>query len=467
MSLSFLDVKRADSNYQFFYGNLYHLMVNAGTRVANAVQKEYGKGKRIFVACGTGNNGGDGFVAARLLSASNEVVVCAVSGRDGMKTHESLKAAGYYKGKIIEVKEAKNAMENSEIIIDALLGSGIKGDPREPYSGLIRAINSSGKTVVSVDVPSGFGSGICVSPKMTVTFTDVKEGMDADNSGKIVTADIGIPEKVFSHNGPGDFAYYRLPGRDSHKGMNGSVSLVAGWTYYGSAVIGALGAIKAGSDLVRIYSGHENRSILSSYSPDIIVRDAEDSKVLQDLAKCDSVLIGSGLGRNQAISNVIRALDGYGGTIVLDAEGLDQLDELRKKCPSAGIILTPHKGEFIRISGKEPTEENAVKFAQENKCTVLLKGVVDIITDGTRRRYTEGGNPRMTMGGTGDLLAGITSAVSTRMEDPFLAACLGSFVNKRCGDLCFVEKAYWYTIEDMINAIPEVMKTSLGISMIS
>ncbi len=462
MSLSFLDVKRADTNYQFFFGDLDSLMENAGTRVAETILKEYGKNRKIFVACGTGNNGGDGFVAARVLSSSNEVTVCAVSGRKGMKTSESLKAAKGYRGKVITAAKASAAIENSDIIVDALLGSGIRGDPREPYAGLIRSINSSGKIVVSVDAPSGFGSSICVKPSLTVTFTDVKEGMNTKNSGRIVTADIGIPEKAFTHNGPGDFAYYRLPGKESHKGMNGSVSLVAGWTYHGSAIIASLGAIRSGADLVRIYTRHENREILSSYSPDIIVRDAENNDILQEISTCDAIVMGSGLGKSQPVNGVIKAVKNFRGTMVLDAEGLDHLKEIRKSCPAARIIVTPHKGEFMRTSGKEPTQENAMEFARKYKCTVLLKGPVDIVTDGTRLRFTEGGNPRMTMGGTGDLLAGITAAVSTRMDDPFNAACLGSFINKSAGDICFRDKAYWYTIEDMINAIPEVMKMSMG-----
>ena len=291
--------------------------------------------------------------------------------------------------------------------------------------------------------------------------------MNRTNSGKIVRADIGIPDKAFTHNGPGDFAYYRLPGRESHKGMNGSVALVAGWTFYGSAIIAALGAIRSGSDLVRIYSRPENREILSSYSPDIIVRDAGSEETLEELQKSDTILIGSGIGRSQSLGNVIKSIKGFSGTIVLDAEGLDHTVEIRKACPSAGLLVTPHKGEFQRMAGKDPTERNAVEYARKARCTVLLKGVVDIVTDGKRTRYTEGGNPRMTMGGTGDLLAGIAAAVSARVDDPFNAACLASFINKRAGDLAFGKKAYWYTIEDMIGEIPEVMKMSIGTAIVS
>ncbi len=466
MSLSFLDVKRADKNYEFFYGDLYSLMFKAGSMVAETVETQYGKGRRILVACGSGNNGGDGFVAARILSASNDVTVLAVSGREGMKTEESRKAAREYKGKIVTAKEVARAATSAEIIVDALLGVGIVGEPREPYSSLIKAINSSGKNLVSVDIPSGLGSRTRVKPNITVTFTGVKQGMTKGNSGNIVEAGIGIPEKVFTHNGPGEFAYYRLPGKDSHKGMNGSVALVAGWTFYGSAIIASMGAIRAGSDLVRIYSRHENRVVLSSYSPDIIVRDAENREILEEIRNSDAILIGPGLGKSQPMDETLRAIKGFKGTIVLDAEGLDLVSKVRKVCPETGMILTPHRGEFQRISGKEPDERNAAEFAKKLNCSVILKGVLDTVTDGKRTRYTEGGNPRMSMGGTGDLLAGIASAISTRVEDPFNAACLASFINKRVGDMCFRQKSYWYTIEDMIGAIPDVMKMSEGTAIL-
>lgn len=464
MVISFRDVKRVDRNYEYFFDDLYTLMLNAGTSVKDAVKEAFGSGSRIVVLCGSGNNGGDGFVAARLLSEENDVRLCAIRGKNNMKTAESRKAAGMYSGRLVTEAELQLEISKCDIVVDAIFGSGIRGKPREPYDEIIGMINESGKKIVSVDVPSGMNSGLAVKPDITVTFTDIKDGMTTENSGRIVVKDIGIPDKAFTHNGPGDFVYYRLPGKESHKGMNGTVALVAGWTFHGSAVIAARGAVKAGADLVRIYSGSRNAQILSSYCPDIIVRNLENSNVTDEIRGHDSILIGSGLGKDQDITPVISSIGGFEGKIVLDAEGLYELDALREACPDAGFILTPHSGEFRTISGMDPGRENAERFSGEHGVTVILKGTVDIITDGKRTRFTEGGNARMTMGGTGDLLAGIAASISTRVDDPFHAAGIASFVNKKSGELAFKQRSYWYDIADMIGAVPEAMKLAIGVA---
>lgn len=460
MVMSFLDVKRADRNYWYFFGDLYTLMLNAGTEVAKVTEEEYGIGRKVLVICGKGNNGGDGLVAASVLSDHNDVAVAVIGGIDHMRTSESRRAARSYTGKVVEIGNLDREIQNADIIIDAMLGSGITGKPRDPYPHIVDAVNSSGKKVISVDVPTGLNWDEPVKPDVTVTFTDIKDGMTEENSGKISVREIGLPEKVFSHNGPGNFAYYRLPGTDSHKGMNGTVALVSGWTYYGSAAICGKGASKAGADLVRIYTTQEHVPVLSSYGPDLIVKKA-DRNSISEIRKNDVVVIGPGLGMGQDMDEVCSSLRDYKGTVVLDAEGLQLLQRLRKDAPHASIILTPHAEEFRELSGREPVLESAKEFAKNNSCIVLLKGSRDIVTDGNRFRYTEGGNPRMTMGGTGDLLAGIVASVSTRVEDAFEAACLASFINKKTGDTAFRQKSYWYDINDMIEAVPDVMKMAL------
>lgn len=460
MVMSLLDVKRADRNYWYFYGNLYALMINAGTEVARVTEEEFGRGKRILVICGRGNNGGDGLVAAEVLSRDNEVKVHVIGGIDNMKTSESRRAAKSYTGEVVSGDVLDKEIDRAEIIIDAMLGSGITGRPREPYPTIVSSINAASARIVSVDVPTGLEWENPVKPYMTVTFTDEKEGMTPGNSGRVIVRGIGLPDKVFNHNGPGNFVFYPVPESDSHKGMNGTVALVSGWTYYGSAVICGKGAVKAGADLVRIYTSEDKVQVISSYGPDLIVKRADEGNLVE-LAGNDALVIGPGLGKEQDLDKVIASIRGYKGILVLDAEGLLFLDRMRKECPDAGIVITPHGSEFRKLSGMEPDSDSAMKFAREHSCTVLLKGSTDTVTDGARTRYTEGGNARMTMGGTGDLLAGITAAVSTRTHDPFEAACLASFINKRAGEITFRQKSYWYDITDMIEAVPEVMKLAL------
>ncbi|MCL5782383.1 MAG: NAD(P)H-hydrate dehydratase [Candidatus Thermoplasmatota archaeon] len=459
--LSFLDVKRADRNYEFFFGDLYGLMFNAGKRTSEKVMDEFGSGNRILIVCGTGNNAGDGMVAARLLSENNEVSVFPVKGKDSLRTPESRKAAGKYVIEIIDLEQFHHKLGECDIVVDALFGSGSTGAPKKPYDEIILAINHSGRKIVSIDVPSGMGSDIAVRPYMTVTFTDSKEGMNSENSGKIFITDIGIPQKVFDHCGPGDFVYYKQAMTDSHKGMNGTVAIVGGWTFHGSAIFSAMGALRSGADLVKVFCTSRNYNIIASYNPSIIVRNIDEPEVVREVGNNNVIVLGPGLGKNQNPDALLGSLRDYHGIIILDAEGLEKFDEARELCKDSRFILTPHKAEFVKLTSEEPNVENASKFSRRKNCTMILKGVEDIITDGNRVMYSAGGNPRMTMGGTGDLLTGILASVSSRCEDPFRAACLASFINKKTGDLAYRQRALWYDLDDMINLIPEVMKMSL------
>lgn len=460
--MTYEDVARADRNYEYFFGDLWTLMQNAGRRVADFVSSAFGTGRRILVVAGSGNNGGDGIVAGSLLSQNNSVAVFPVAGVQGMKTRDARQAIRMYRGMFLDITAFKRELSNFDVIIDAIFGSGFSGEPRPPYDDIIESINSSSHHIVSVDVPSALGSRLAVKPEATVTFTDVKEGMNEENSGQIIVADIGIPEKVFNYNGPGEFVYYRRAAKGSHKGMNGRVAVVGGWTFHGSAVIASQGALGIGSDLVKVYVKGKNYQVISSYNAGIIVRDMDTISDETELMNNDSILLGSGLGSTQNLGEVLERMRGFSGTIVLDAEGLDFLDSVRSVAPRSNVILTPHSGEFKRISGREATPENAVSFASRNNAIIILKGAIDTVTDGTRTRYTEGGNSRMTMGGTGDLLAGLTAGLAARSTDPFRAACMASFLNKSAGDFCHRQKSYWYDVNDMIRAIPEIMRLYVG-----
>ena len=460
--MSYDDVARADRNYEYFVGDLWTLMQNAGARVAEYVSASQGDGKKVLVVAGNGNNGGDGIVAGTLLSGENTVSLFPISGPYGMKTRDSRHAMRDYRGRFMDMQSFMEEASSYHVIIDAIFGSGFSGEPRPPYDTIIRKINESGVYIVSVDVPSALGSSMPVKPDATVTFTDSKTGMTPENSGKIVIADIGIPEKVFTHNGPGEFVYFRKSEKSSHKGMNGRAAIIGGWTYHGSAVIASGGAMAVGSDLVKIYTTGLNYPIISSYDPGIIVRNLDLEVPHEEVMNNDSILVGSGLGKGQDVHFITGLVKGFTGTIVLDAEGLDFHRQIREAAPGCRIIMTPHTGEFRRISGLEPTAENAAAFARSTGSCVILKGVVDTVTDGKATRFTEGGNPRMTMGGTGDLLAGLVTGLAARTADPFRASCMASFLNKSAGDFCQRQKSLWYSVSDMIRAIPDLMIQYVG-----
>ncbi|MCI0497647.1 MAG: NAD(P)H-hydrate epimerase, partial [Thermoplasmata archaeon] len=219
------------------------LMENAGAAVADRVICRFAPG-RVLVACGGGNNGGDGYVAARRLAETGiEVLIVAAADPS---TDLALDAAVRLPSSVrkVALDDLAPALERVDLVIDALLGVGARGRPREPYGFIIGSINQVGVPVVSVDVPSGFGSEMAVRPALTLTFHDLKEGMEGLDAVEVV--DIGIPPEAAAFTGPGELTLVPGRARDAHKGDGGRVLIVGGGPYTGAAPRAALAARWAG-----------------------------------------------------------------------------------------------------------------------------------------------------------------------------------------------------------------------------
>ncbi len=464
--LKLSEFQRLDINYHYYYGSLYSLMERAGASVASTVKAKYGTGNTILVVCGHGNKAGDGLVAARILSEGNDVTVIPLRGKDSIRAHEARTALEKYKGKFADPNDLEREIERAEIIIDAMLGTGISGEPRPPYDTAIEKINASGANKVSIDVPSGFLSSLAIKPNVTVTFHDVKEGMTPENSGEIEIADVGIPHSLYGVSGPGDYIYYPEPKSNSHKGMNGVLGIIGGWTYHGSAAIAAMGALSIGTDLVDVIVPPDKVSIIASYSPEIIVRSFGESILLDSaeninrlIKRYSAMLIGPGLGNDRQIKRLFtKIVQNVRVPCIIDADGIRMLAGEIPLFSGRKFIFTPHEGEFRTLTGMGASERNAVAFAKKSGSIVVLKGREDIITDGHDVFKTSGGNARLTMGGTGDLLAGIIGGLISRGMPAVEASRLATFVEKKTAEELFKEKGYWYSVSDMINKLPFVMK---------
>src|SRR5206468_1444276 len=180
--------------------------------------------------------------------------------------------AQYFGISTLDLMEAAGeAIAEADLLIDALLGIGAEGSLREPFASLVRQVNGSGKPIVSVDVPSGFGTGLMVRPTVTVALHDVKEGMTPDNGGRIRIVDIGIPSKVTTMIGPGEFLLYPVPRATSHKGENGRLLVIAGGPYTGAPALVGFGSLGIGIDLVHIATPASAATVVASYSPTFIV----------------------------------------------------------------------------------------------------------------------------------------------------------------------------------------------------
>ncbi len=366
--------------------------------------------------------------------------------------------------------------------------------------------NMTPPVIISVDIPTGLGTKSIIIPDYTITFHDIKTGMSTDNSGQIIIRDIGIPKDADLYVGPGELIYIPKLKQDSHKGDRGRLLIVGGGPYTGAPALVGMGALRTGVDLVHIATPDWVSQTIASFSTNFIIHplgsgynflstlDVDDIIELVDEVSADAVVIGPGLGRSEqtfkAVHNIIKKLPKE-LPLLLDADAFSalvntangQLDKLLKGHTG---VLTPHKGELKLLmkamqvtlesvktrSKKDKTEfikllnddtnpfekqELLMKFVSKigPDWTVLLKGPVDIIADGNSSKLNRTGNVGMTVGGTGDVLAGITGALLAMGLKPINAAKCSAFINGYAGDLAFKEFNFGLTATDIIDQIPK------------
>ena len=528
-----------DENCNFFGLSSLQLMENAGAEVAKEVKKRFNGEERrakVTILAGKGNNGGDAFAAVRHLQRFN-VKILLIGRSHELRTEETkrnwriLKESGYAIEEIADsssLKAAAATFNASDVIIDAIFGTGIKGTIREPEATAIDLINEAKPHafVVAVDIPSGLDPDTgeaekAVRADLTVTFHRAKGGLlrerAAEYVGELVVADIGIPDGLERLAGPGDVRLVMKRDPSSHKGDNGRVLIVGGGPFFGAPTLAALAALRAGADWVTIAAPQSVSAIIASFSPNLIVHplsseimvEKDVPVVLNLITQHDVVVLGMGLGAAEETKGATRLIieDKASKKVVVDADGfyglhlpiqtLRKFDQqtkplqglrgqrggaplfrksLIKNAAHASqedklVIVTPHAGEFSKMDIDEggritvPPEERMEEridfvsdFSRLNNVVTLLKGPTDIIADGTRVKLNRTGNAGMTVGGTGDVLAGITGAFFAISPDPFKAATAAAFVNGSAGDLALEEKGYGLLATDVIENIPRVIK---------
>jgi len=468
-----LEVRVLDANASFHGVPQAALMENAGNGVAETVMERYDC-RRCCILCGPGNNGGDGLVAARYLSEHCNVDVFLVKRPSSQLAQRNLRRVKQLGIPVHYYQESlfREILQDSDVAVDAMLGIGITGSLRPPYDSIATTLNESDASVISVDVPTGMSQDVAVMPEMTVTFHAAKDGMTTENSGDIVVHDIGIPEQAVRQVGPGDMAWYPAHAKHSHKGDNGSVLVVGGGPYTGAPALAAIAALRTGADLVMVAVPAAAWQTVASFSPDVIARrldgDMLHPRHLEDieplLERANSLVVGPGLGN---ASETMEAVDGLldecierGMPAVVDA---DAITGMADKTASGSMVVTPHAGEFKTLTGTAPSDDLekrsvAVKAAAKaRKCTVLLKGWTDVISDGKTVKSNHVGNEGMTVGGTGDVLSGIAGALLAMQVPAFNAARMAAFLNGSAGNLAFSEKSYGMTATDLLARLPDVI----------
>lgn len=469
------EVKVLDINSSYLGVRTITLMENAGMAVARHVASNFRPGSRVAVVCGKGNNGGDGFVAARHLAETMAVDVV-------LAEPESEITSTIARGNLERVRNlvkpaAAFDPRQYDVIVDALLGVGLEGRPREPYAGLIRKLNESRRRVVSVDVPSGWPSDMLVRPEITVTLHAPKCGMTPKNSGRIVVADIGIPEDAERYCGPGDFVLLPRRKKDAHKGDAGRVLVIGGGPYTGAPAFAGMAAMRSGVDLVFVSTPEPAATPVSIYSPNLIVRplagevlsEEHVETLIGQMRHCDVVAIGPGLGgADETLAAVRQIVKRCGKPMVIDADAIAAVGGSPGVLRGKTGVITPHAGEFKKLTGKTLPEDDLDRRAEMVRIaarstgfTILLKGPVDVISDGTRVKLNRVHNDAMTVGGTGDVLMGIVSGMIAQKATPFAAARIAAFTNGLAGNLAFEERSYGLLTTDIIEKIPFVLRRYL------
>ncbi|GGK80447.1 NAD(P)H-hydrate dehydratase [Haloarcula sebkhae] len=450
------------------------LMESSGHAVAQAVRTIADPGDQVTIVAGRGNNGGDALVAARFLDDYDLRVLLlgrpgAISTTIARENWDALQHAEYP----TETVRDSSVLDlgTPDVVIDAMLGTGIAGDLREPAATAAQAMNESGATVLSVDVPSGLDAETgrladnAVDADHVVTFHDTKPGLP-DLDVPVTVADIGIPDAAELFIERGDLT--RLE-RDltSHKGDNGEVLVVGGGPYTGAPALSAQAALRSGADLVRVACPAIVAREIQSYSENLILRPFDGDQLapphvdrLAELAADhDTLIVGPGLGDADAtLDAVADLLSGFEGTAVVDADALSVIPDIET---DAELICTPHQGELLGMGGEtaEDWQERAdliESFAAEVGQTLLVKGPYDIISNGERTRVGRTGNPGMTVGGTGDVLAGVTGALAA-VQDPLDAAAIAAYTVGSVGDRVIDDRGYGLVATDLLDEIPSVL----------
>ncbi len=494
-------MRALELNSEYFGVSRLQLMENAGQRVAAEIASRFKPEEtRIAVFCGLGGNGGDGFVAARHLTCLGFRVEVILAGRaesildkaarknwfalqplkDSVTLHE------VYDSSLIPTVEA-------EVFVDALLGIGLKGAPRPPVSQLVTKINETKAVRLSVDVPTGISSdsgyvlGEAVKADLTVTFHRVKPGLlkAKEYTGELVVREIGVPSEFERLAGPGDVSLViksRAP--EAHKGDFGRLLVVGGSEVFsGAPALVALAALRTGVDIAYVAAPHRTAYAISSMSPNLITIKLEGdhlnsrnvSVIKPYLKTMNAVAIGPGLGLHRetrnAVKEIVKAAEKMKIPLLLDADGLKAFAEYKWKMRSP-FVLTPHAGEYRILTGKEPSEDLDKKAAEVQinaknlGGVILLKGKVDVVSDGKRVKLNFTGNPGMTVGGTGDVLSGIVGTFLAQGADPFEAAVAGAFINGAAGDFVREKKGFHMVPTDILKWIPRVMEDPMSHSRV-
>ncbi len=475
------------------------LMENAAFGITSLISKQFEKTTNIIAICGTGNNGGDGFAAARQLEAKGyQVKVCLVGKVDALRGDAAANAA-FFASRIVEITDDAQAQQQLSnlsgcVLIDALFGVGLSRDVSGINAAVISLINQCGASIVACDIASGIDAdtgavrGIAVKADETVTFQCAKPGHllfpGRDYTGKLTVKEIGVAHGFTQRlMGFADKVTLQPRKANTHKGSYGKLACVAGSQgFSGAGLLCVNAALKAGAGLVTAGVPACLQSVFSARLPESMTFALDDfSGSLSEncIGGLDKLMLGKtalaagpGLSTSGGAAAAVRHLvTRYDIRKVFDADALNiiaqDIDILNSK--TGDIVLTPHLAEFSRLCGLSMEEiqadvlSAAQRFAGQYGITLLLKGATTIVTDGSRTMFLTAGTPGMARGGSGDVLTGVIGGLMCGGREggktAFEAAVCGAYICGKAGETAAAEMGeISMTATDTLSYISAVTK---------
>lgn len=434
------------------------LMSRAGYAVFKHLRSKWPNAKKICIFCGAGNNAGDGYIIAGLaLSAGVDVVVYALSDPENLTGNAELAYMDYRKakGKVVLFEVELEREIRADLIVDALLGTGLSKPVTGDYAQAIQIINKINAPVVAVDLPSGLNPdtgnvmGIAVKAESTVTFIGLKQGLftgvAAEYCGEIHYSSLAVPKEVFNHAISDTYRIFKknIPprARYAHKGDYGHVLIIGGDRGYPGAVrMAGEAALRAGAGLVSIAAHPDHAALLNVSRPELMCHGTKTPAQLKPLLdKANAIVVGPGLGQSKWAAELFIAAIKSRKMLVIDADGLNLLAHVTEK--HANWVLTPHPGEAARLMQGTVADIQQDRYATVAKIQrkyggiVVLKGAGTLVASNADIAVSTTGNPGMASGGMGDVLAGLIGGLLAQGFSLKDAAQQGVFLHGMAGDL--------------------------------
>ena len=437
------------------------LMERAGSVAFALLRERFPRARRIMVVCGPGNNGGDGYVLARLAKEAGlaATVLSPASITELKGDAAAARAAWRSSGGTVQAFGAEH-LQTCDVIVDALFGTGLERPLEGEWRAAIEAINASGRPVFAIDIPSGLHAdtgrvlGTAVRAALTLSFIGLKAGLftgqGREHSGLILFDDLGVPDAVFTGVTPlaRRITQRNLHGllvprtRHAHKGDAGRVLVVGGQPGMPGAVrLAGEAAYRAGAGLVALATHPVHAVSIGAARPELIAYGVNDAQTIQPLLTgAHALAVGPGLGQGEWGRGLWQAVLATDKPLVVDADALNLL--AMQPTSRADWVLTPHPGEAARLLGVNVAEVQADRFAAARAiarryggvCVLKGSGTLIAIRDDQPLWLCDRGNPGLATGGSGDVLSGVIAALLAQGLVPFEAARLGVWAHACAGD---------------------------------